>query len=150
MLRASTSRHVGLFRIVHRVRRRRRVGRLLGDFVGDAWVRASASVNRYQRAQRGATSGSDVLPVAFSSAGWTGILSFCVEIYILWTAEIVKCPSDHFFDTGLFLGDVEFSRFRFEARGGFRIWSSDEGGKVELDGGTFGHRHDRDVEGYMY
>jgi hypothetical protein len=46
MLRASTSRHVGLLGLVHRVRRRRRVGRLLGDFVGDAWVRASASVHR--------------------------------------------------------------------------------------------------------
>jgi hypothetical protein len=77
-------------------------------------------------------------------------LSFCVEIYILWTTEIIKRSSDHFFDTGLFLGDVEFSRFGFKARGGFRIWSSDEGGKVEFIGGTFGVRHDREREGYMY
>jgi hypothetical protein len=55
MLRPSTPRLVCLLRIVHRVRRRVRVGRLLGDLVGDAWVRASANVNKCRRASASAS-----------------------------------------------------------------------------------------------
>jgi hypothetical protein len=69
---------------------------------------------------------------------------FLVGVYIVRTAEVIKRPSDLFFDTDFFLGDVELSCFLFEGRGGFRIWSPDEGCKVEFVvefDGAFGGGH---------
>jgi hypothetical protein len=92
--------------------------------VSDMCQQASVSLNKRQGECK------DVLPVAFSSAGWTGMLSL---VYIVRTAEVIERSLNLFFDTELLFVNGELGCFLFKSRGiRFRFRTPDEGSKVEL------------------